>query len=60
MVNTKVHFFKIKNTYRVDKDVTELLRHLEDGQLTAFVAKYASRHEPFKKDLLKYFNSEKF
>jgi hypothetical protein len=43
----------------VDKDVSELLRHIEYEQLAAFVTQYASQNASFKKNLLKYFSPQK-
>lgn len=43
----------------MDSEVTDLLRHIEYGQLNVFIAQYAHRHPSFKKDILEYFNPER-
>lgn len=38
-----------------DKEIIELLRHIQPEQLEQFVAQYAHRHASFKKDIINHF-----
>ncbi len=43
----------------MDKEVNELLNHIEHERLQKFVSQYADQHTTFKRDILEYFNPQK-